>query len=147
MAYPHVIRLRGGWLMQPIERFAESRGAATPGFQQQVVQRVEVPHDWRRSLGVDFQGKVRYTRRFNTPTNLGANERVWLCCEGASEWAEVWLNKARLPVIGGPDRFVECDITRLLFPHNELIVEVASRQTAHPSGLTGEVRLEIREAE
>jgi hypothetical protein len=50
-------------------------------------------------------------------------------------------------VIGGPDRFVECDITRLLFPHNELIVEVASRQTAHPSGLTGEVRLEIREAE
>src|SRR5207248_10704156 len=86
--------------------------------------RMHRPADWGQTLGVDFRGRVRYTRHFNCPTGLEPRDRVWLVLEGVDARGEVVLNSARLGPVSGflsPARF---DVTSILQPRNELAVDV-----------------------
>jgi beta-galactosidase/beta-glucuronidase len=148
MPQPHVIRLRGPWECQPLERFDAS--ADLPA-----AARVQAPCDWAELLGHEFLGRVRYTRRFNRPTNLDPHERVWLIIDGVDHHGLVTLNGTPLGQVAGCARPARFDVTELLQSHNTLEVEVSlDRETFHDSslrgqragqsgGLVGEVRLEI----
>lgn len=103
-----------------------------------------MPATWAASLGADFRGRVAYLRRFGKPTNLSPTEQVWLVCEGAAEHASLAVNGHQLGSVTGPNSLAEFDVTTLLGERNELVATVESNQAT--GGLTGEVRLEIREA-
>jgi beta-galactosidase/beta-glucuronidase len=159
MAEPHVIRLRGPWQYEPLERFQplnlkkrgrESFSEMTPvPFSVATASlppggKTDVPSDWASTLGSDFRGRVRYTRPFNCPTNLDPGERVWLVCEGVAGSAELTLNGQPILTLAAPNLSGSCDITDRLAPHNTLVVEVTARPGDNVGGITGEVRLEIR---
>ena len=142
----HVIRLRGPWEIEPLARFVE----AGSGEQREVTSdlpaggKMQVPSDWAELLGADFLGRARYTRRFNCPTNLDPHECVWLVFDGVNEEARVTLNGQPLGRFTDRDCPHELEITRLLVPHNLLVVEVCLRTASDDcGGLVGEVRLAI----
>jgi beta-galactosidase/beta-glucuronidase len=159
MPTPHIIRLRAPWTLQAVVRSVPVNLAE---FEEQTADlppaaKTEVPGDWTELLGADFFGRVRYTRPFNTPTNLDSDERVWLVCEGVDGAAEFSLNGTSIFTLAAPDLPAECDVTGLLRPHNLLAVEVSLFPPGHArhvprvavragrgGGITGEVRLEIR---
>lgn len=127
MTTPHVIRLRDPWDCQPLAR-GELSAEAAPG--------------------------VRCTRRFNAPSNLDAEERVWLLCDAVEHRARFTLNGHSLGMVEGPCAQPRIDLTDALLPHNVLEIEVelatddapAPAAPSGPLGLPGgigEVRLEI----
>ncbi len=156
MNEPYVIRLRGPWEFQPLERMVL---VAAGEYRRQTDQlppggRARVPDDWHEALGVEFRGRVRYTRRFNCPTNLGARDRVWLVCEGADHRASVAMNEQALFEMVGAEHPAGHDVTEMLQPRNTVTIDVSldPEDTARPpdrqgkaGGLIGEVRLEIRQ--
>lgn len=162
MPYPHIFRLRGPWQYTPLARF-DFGPLPPPG-------RVELPTDWGATLGNEFQGRVRYERSFNAPSNLDPHERVWLVIDGADARADVSLNGQSLGTVAGYALSSEWDITEKIGPRNTLSIEVelpgAESQVqgtftnsalraphsaldrpgreALPGGPIGQVRLEIR---
>jgi hypothetical protein len=132
--YPHRIRLRGPWECEPLER--QPLGAALPAR-----LRMALPCRWADGGLKDFTGRVRFRRRFGYPGQIDAYERVWLTLAGVSDRAEVRLNGAVLGLCAGEGLF-EFEITPLLQPRNELIVDVEG--TAEHGGLCGETALEVR---
>lgn len=155
----HVIRLRGPWEYEPIARVSiaangtriENRDNLPPSGRQ------HLPADWRLSLGTDFRGRVRYTRRFGLPTNLEPHEQVWLVIDGVDYFATAKVNGQPLGEFVGYETSREFDITRSLGERNLLTLEVElpayaagaaapkrSGREKLPGGPIGEVRLEIR---
>lgn len=121
----HVIRLRGPWELSPLD------GSLTS-------VRAEVPGDLAPLLGSEFAGPVCLRRRFNTPTNLGPHERVYLAFASLDPAAKLTLNGhalPRAPHAPAPERH---DITPQLQLHNAL--EIILTLPAPP---LGEVTLEI----
>jgi hypothetical protein len=166
----HTIRLRGPWEFVPLARF---EATASGGVRQTADDllgggTLHLPCDWGDVLGRDFQGIVRFTRRFHRPTGLGAGAHVWLVIEDVDWLATVTLNDQQCGEIvcststersKGPEiqlcpaRF---DVTAALLPQNTLAIVVTSPQldvdgAALPrtgreglsGGLIGLVRLEI----
>jgi hypothetical protein len=86
-------------------------------------------------------GRVRFRRRFGYPGRIDAHERVWLTFDGLAGRAEVALNGGALGHHEGACAF-EYEVTGLLRPRNELVVEVEG--AAESRGLCGEVALEVR---
>lgn len=147
MNYPHRIRLRGPWDFAPL-------AAGAGGLFSR--RRVEVPTDWGESLGLNFQGGVRYRRRFAKPTGIEPHERLWLVIEGVDACGRAALNGTALGTIRGyalPEAF---DITPLIKPRNELLLDVfvpaapggpptlRPGREGLPGGPLGEVYLEVR---
>jgi hypothetical protein len=155
MSYPHVIRLRGPWDFEPLERFAAvnisiepsgtssptpSPGATTPNPASEsplaqppdlpAAGRAQLPADWSAALGQSFCGRVRYTRRFNRPTNLDPSERVWLVIDGVDAHGDCAINGHKLGTIDGYALPAASDITSLLAPSNVLEIEVELRADA-----------------
>jgi hypothetical protein len=100
-----------------------------------------MPARWADAGLAGFSGRVRFRRRFGYPGRIDAHERVWLTFAGAGDRAEVALNGAALGTHEGPGPF-EFEVTPLLLPRNELVVEVEG--PAQRGGLWGEVALEVR---
>ena len=73
-----------------------------------------MPADWSAPLGREFCGQVRHQRFFHCPTGLGAGERVWLVCDGATDVAAVTLNDHRVGEVTGPSAAARFDVTELL---------------------------------
>src|SRR4051812_38453466 len=150
MAGPHVIRLRGPWTCEPIA--GSPPGEQNSGQPTKPAGKADGP-DWTKILGPNFRGRVRFTRPFNCPTNIGPDERVRLACDGADARATVTLNgELVLELDGSLAR--SCDITDALKTHNTLVAEVELRPDAEEphrppdrhglgGGLLGDVRLEI----
>jgi hypothetical protein len=92
-----------------------------------------MPDSWH-----DFAGRGRFRRRFGYPGRIDAHERVWLTFAGIVDCGEVTLNGTRLGECAGSGEF---DVTELLRPRNELVVEV---EGGVGGGLTGPVALEVR---
>ena len=155
----HIIRLGGPWEYEPLSRVwigachvrRESVESLPPAG------RVQLPADWGATLGADFRGRVRYTRRFGLPTNLEPAEQVWLVVEGVDYFGTLALNGQSLGKLAGYRRPAEFQVTELLLPRNSLTLEVELPQydstAASPvrpgrerlaGGPIGEVRLEIR---
>jgi hypothetical protein len=114
-----------------------------------------MPADWSRTLGSNFRGRVRYTRRFHAPSVLEDLEQVWLVCQPPRTFASIVLNGDSLGtvVLNGPTARFE--ITALIEDSNLLgiIVDhpqldstgrmVENSQIGVAGGLVGEVWLEI----
>jgi hypothetical protein len=107
--------------------------------------RVRLPAEWHDLFGARY-GRVRLTRRFHQPTNLGPSEEVDLVFQ---HWPGVWvvaLNKRGMGELRDPNR-ERIAITSMLQPANVLTVET---QIEEPVGqrprheLVGDVALEIR---
>jgi hypothetical protein len=155
----HTIRLRGPWLLEPIERFLRR---ADGSFDRSTVDlpagaRATMPGDWSHEFGGDFAGRVRYRRTFQKPTGLEAGKRVWLVVEPPRSAGTVTLNDAPLGEVRFGDPPARFDITTTLNEHNRLEIVVAhprfdaaraakeDSSWRSPGGLVGEVRLEIEE--
>lgn len=163
---PHSIRLRGPWEYQPLVRFAP----LASGHLHQTTEDLpaggtaHLPADWGDLLGSDYQGVVRFTRRFHRPTGLDAASRVWLVIDDVDWHADVAVNEQTLgsavcrlaaepAAMRCPRRF---DIRAGLLPENLLSLTVSSPQLSgdsvplprpgregQPGGVIGLVVLEI----
>jgi hypothetical protein len=103
-----------------------------------------MPCRWGEAGLADFEGRVRFRRRFGYPGRIDAHERVWLTFEGVGGDAEIRLNDHALGRRSAPEQgeAFEFDVTSLLQARNELIVDVVG--TERQGGLWGEVALEVR---
>jgi hypothetical protein len=101
--------------------------------------RLTMPCRWSEGGLPGFAGRVRLRRSFGYPGRIDAHERVWLTFAGLGGAGEVELNKQLLGRIAAATEF---EVTSLLRPRNELIVEMEGR--AEEGGLSGEVALEVR---
>jgi hypothetical protein len=133
--YPHRIRLRGPWDYEPLAYSAPQRHLLPPAG------RMSVPCRWADGGLAGFDGRVRFRRRFGYPGRIDSYERVWLTFAGAAAQAAVALNGTALGLHDGEGAF-EFDVTDLLRPRNELVVDVEG--PAESAGLWGEVALEVR---
>ena len=155
---PHVIRLRGPWEYEPLERLvlAADGTIATADEPLPAPGRAIMPADWGRTLGTDFRGRVRYLRNFGRPTNLAVGERVWLVCDGVDLRGEASLNGRPLGELHGYRAATRFDVTTELDARNELAIVVElpplddrTEQVLRydrvglAGGIIGEVRLEI----
>ena len=162
MSAPHVIRLRGPWEYQPLARTVLLPDGSTQTEPGDLPSggRMQMPANWGATLGLDFRGRVRYTRGFNWTAALGDGDRVELVVEQADAFGEITLNGTPLGRIQLSDPPARYEIAALLQPRNELIVVVElprltptspplprPGRTTQPGGLIGEVRLEIHAAE
>jgi hypothetical protein len=130
--YPHRLRLRGPWECEPLRR--RPPGTLPPP------RRVTLPGRWVDFGLTDFAGSVRFRRRFGCPTNVDADERVWLTGAGVTDRAEAILNGVSLEVGVGPTPF-EVEVTGLLQVRNELVLDVEGGPDGGP---WGEIALEVR---
>jgi hypothetical protein len=133
--YPHRIRLRGPWECEPI-------AAATGDTPLPPALRMTVPCRLAEGGLAGFAGRVRFRRRFGYPGRIDSYERVWLTFGGVGAAAEVWLNGERLGRHEEAEGPFEHEVTPLLRPRNELVVEVEAPDDR--GGLWGEVALEVR---
>lgn len=132
--YPHRIRLRGPWVCEPLARAHNGEPLPT-SFQ------VTMPCRWSDSRLGDFAGTVRFRRRFGFPGRLDPHEHVWLTFAGLTGVAEFHLNNRPVGHWAGETGSVEFEITDILQPRNELVVEITA---AGDGGFWGEVALEVR---
>lgn len=133
--YPHRIRLRGPWECLPLECRSASEPLPPP-------LRMTLPCRWADGGWPSFAGRARFRRRFGYPGQIDSDERVWLTFANIAGPAEIVLNGTSLLQHQGPARPLELDVTALLLPRNELVVDIEG--DADSGGLTGEVALEIR---
>jgi hypothetical protein len=99
--------------------------------------RIRLRGPWGREPS-GFTGRVRFCRSFGYPGRIDAYERVWLTFAWTGGEAEVRLNNHLLGHISAASEF---EVTPLLWPRNQLVIEV---EGAAEQGLPGEVALEIR---
>src|SRR4029079_7101251 len=154
----HTIRLRGPWVLEPLQRYVKRSFGGYAGLTNGLPpgDRGQMPADWCATMGHDFLGVVRYSRKFNRPTNL-TRDRVWLVVEPPRSCGLVRVNRSFLGDVrygSAPGRF---DITDLIEDHNVVDIdgehpELDDEGNAPddgsefvPGGLVGEVRLEIEE--
>ena len=104
--------------------------------------RMTMPCRWGEGGLTGFTGRVRFRRRFGYPGRIDEHERVWLTFEGIDGKAEIRLNDHLLGRLPEPAGACEFEVTSLLRPRNELVVDVDG--TAEQGGLWGEVALEVR---
>jgi beta-galactosidase/beta-glucuronidase len=161
MPYPHAIRLRGPWQLEPLARYVLSaEGCVESADNLPTACRTTVPADWGSLLGDDFRGRVRYRRTFNPPPSLHAHERIWLVVEGVDARGTVALNGMSLGQVPGYAIVANFDVTSLISSRNEVILDVElppdsagkggplrPGREALPGGAIGDVRLEIRSAQ
>ncbi len=100
-----------------------------------------MPCRWSEGGLGDFAGRVRFRRRFGYPGRIDAHERVWLTFAGIEGTATVVLNDQPL-ALASRSSALEFDVTNLLRPRNELVVDVEA--AGGQGGLWGEVALEVR---
>jgi hypothetical protein len=159
--YPHRIRLRGPWECEPLARTVLHAGGRIDTLDDPPPPcRMTMPCRWHDGGLKDFAGRVRFRRRFGYPGRIDPHERVWLTFAGVDYFAAVWLNGQELGRHRGAFAPFEYDVTALLQPRNELVVEVDcpapdADTLVRPllprgavqhgnGGLWGEVALEVR---
>jgi hypothetical protein len=132
--YPHRIRLRGPWECEPLLRRGDNCEEPLP-----TPCRIAMPCRWSEGGLPGFTGRVRFRRAFGYPGRIDAHERVWLTFAGIVSAAEIQLNHSALGCVSAASEF---DVTSLLRPRNELVIEIEC--TPEQEGLWDEVALEVR---
>lgn len=162
--YPHRMRLHGPWQYEPLARtvvYPDGRIEERPGPLPDPGS-MKVPNTWLGTPLDGFRGRVRWRRRFHSPRALEPDERLWIVFDGVDYFADVSLNGTHLGRHEGYFERFEFDVTALVGPRNELVVDVdcpaeadpnykrlirGSLETDFPSfvgGLWQEVALEVR---
>ncbi len=158
--YPHRIRLHGPWIAEPLARtrlWADGRRNTAPGPVPKAVT-MTPPCRWSDAGLADFEGLVRFRRRFQWVQPLASHERLWLCLGGIDYFATVTLNDYLLGQHAGAFLPFAFDITEQVRSTNELIIDVDAPALAEPAaaihlwraalpsggGLWGSVVLEVR---
>ena len=148
---PHRIRLRGPWQYEPLLGYRQLAGGQVESQTSDLppAGRITMPADWSGTLGADFRGQVRYTRRFTCPTGLQPRTRVVLVIESVNHSATVSLDGRSLGEIADANMPWQCDIREFLSERHLLSVDVdmPADGGAGCGGLVGEVRLEIFDEE
>lgn len=134
----HRIALRGPWEYRWHGRVAEELQGPGSG-------RVKMPTDWQALFG-DHGGRARFRRRFHRPTNLEPHERVLIVLEHPLGAAGLQLNGHELGAVGHGEDFGRFDVTRILLPMNELVVEIefTPTQETRPGELWQVIAMEIQ---
>ena len=83
----------------------------------------------------------RHTRPFGWPTTLDPHERVWLVCTSVVGPATFTVNGTPVGDLPAGTHPFAADISTLLRPRNELVIDAA------PGAPLGEVGLEVRSAD
>lgn len=85
--------------------------------------RVKMPTSWQSAFG-QKSGCIRFSRRFQRPTNLDDNERVHIAFDGIGGYAVIAINNEEIGRLSDSDETNSFDITEKLKPSNELTVEL-----------------------
>ncbi len=135
----HRIHLKGPWDFRPLQSMP------TANLSLPAEGTVKFPAAWQDILG-DFRGSVRFTRRFNCPTNLEDDDRVHLVFDGIGGSAEVRLNQHPVGSVQLTDQSARFDVTSHLQLHNNLEITIVwEGSSPELGGLWGPVALEIVE--
>jgi hypothetical protein len=134
MSYPHRIRLRGPWQVEPLSGLA-------PGGPLPAPLTLRMPGRLSDSALQHFRGRVRFRRAFGYPGRIDSFERVWLTFAGVEGRTVAELNGQKLGDLSGAGEF---EVTALLRSRNIVVVDVEC--TTPTSGLWDEVALEVRAA-
>jgi hypothetical protein len=143
--YPHRIRLRGPWEIEPLRKIVVD-GLEHGGFcslNLPPARTVNSPGLWKDFGLPDFRGVVRYRRHFGLPRKLDEHETVWITCAGVADSCIVWLNGERLANFANPRQPFEVEVTGKLQDRNELWLDI-HYDHSNGGGLCGDVALEIR---
>jgi len=140
---PHRMNLKGPWKYEWLS-FAQECDDETVRSGT-----AKMPRTWQSLFG-SVSGRVRFSRVFHRPTNLDANECVFIVFDGVGGCATISVNGATLGSITPPSEKAAFDMTPLLQPTNRLVVEVefkVSHDNEQPGGLWAPVGIEIRAAD
>ncbi|HEV3145185.1 MAG TPA: hypothetical protein VGZ47_14945 [Gemmataceae bacterium] len=144
--YPHRIRLRGPWQIEPLAQLVR-HGHDVFGFRMHdlpAARTVNSPALLKDCGLPDFAGVVRYRRHFGLPRKLDEHETVWITCAGVADSCIVWLNAQRLANFASPRQPFEIEVTGELQDRNELWLDVHYAHANGNGGLCGDVAIEIR---
>lgn len=81
---------------------------------------VKIPADWEKCFG-KTPGTVRWSRRFQKPTNLEPTERVMIAAPTLAGVQAVRINEVSLPLDDQPEAGFRFDVTEMLEPTNNLL--------------------------
>jgi len=127
----HRIRLRGPWLLQP---------TAVPSTRP---RRIHLPAPWAELFEADVR-RVKLSRRFNRPTNLGPADRISVVVNDLPAGARASLNGITLTPQPQDAAQPAVFQTPHLEPHNLLTIEFDVAATvAAGDQIWGEVALVI----
>lgn len=142
----HRIHLKGPWEYAWLDtENSDGANVATSG-------RMQMPCEWRSIFG-NRSGRVQFSRRFHRPTGLEPGDVVRIVFDGIGGAATIGLNGE--PLISWHEHetsqtrktdALACDITSLLQPANQLVVELEfdpGLDTDARGGLWGPVAIEI----
>lgn len=87
--------------------------------------------------------KIEWRRRFNCPSGLAPEQRIWVVVENRSRSIAVYLNGRHLGQTPAGAEAVRFEVTGLLDLHNEITLMATDTPSPVPSSLPAEVSLEI----
>ena len=132
----HRIHLRGPWEYELLS--SPSGESSAPSG------RVTMPTDWRTLFGT-ANGRAVFRRRFHSPTNLEADDRVWIVFDGVEGRGTVTLNGSLLGDLKSSNTGQRYPMTAALHAFNELVVELTydAAIDGQRGGLFAPVAIEI----
>ena len=146
----HPIRLHGPWNATVLVVDAATGSGDLPAIGLQF--QCKIPCDWSHWLGNSFRGRVAYHRKFNRPTGLDPNQKVWLVVEEVDHDAKVYLNDRELGETALSEPPFRVEIQDILTAANLVRLEIQKPSDAQSGlrqglagGLIGSVRLEIED--
>ena len=123
--YPHRIRLRGPWGFEPLSATrVGADGVRSCAGDCPPPGKLKIPTSWAGTPLEGLHGSVRFRRTFRKPGTLDPDEHLRLVFGGVDYFAHVRLNGVSLGDHGGYFEPFGFDITPLVRPHNQLIVDV-----------------------
>jgi hypothetical protein len=145
---PYRFFLRGPWQSEPLARVErdESGTLVWSGSELPATATVRLPASWQDVFG-KFRGRVRFRRRFHPPTNVEADDRLFIVLDGIGGEGIVWLNGRFLGKTSAQGSSTSLKVTGKLRANNELEIDLEYADFSGDPGLGGlfaPVVLEIR---
>lgn len=109
----------------------------------------KMPQGWQSLFG-NRSGRVQFSRVFHQPSNLDANEQVYVVFDGVGGDVVVSVNGVNLGSKSNPSAPFGFDVTPLLRPTNKLVATIDFKVddgNDQPGGLWAPVGIEIRKAD
>jgi uncharacterized protein with NRDE domain len=145
---PYRFFLRGPWQSEPLARVErdETGTLVWSGSELPAAGMIRLPASWQDVFG-NFRGRVRFLRRFHPPTNVEADDRLFVVLDGIGGEGIVWLNGRFLGKTSARGSSTSLEVTGTLRTNNELEIDLEYADFSDdpgPGGLFAPVALEIR---